>query len=70
MCYGVHMVAKDDRSVFKFDPETADRLKRTALQLGAQEGRRVTYKDLLGRALDALERELKAGKGARKAGKP
>ena len=58
----MHVVAKDDRSVFKFDTETADRLKRTALQLGAAEGKRVTYRDLLTRALDALERELAAGK--------
>jgi hypothetical protein len=60
------MVVSDDRSVFKFDKETANRLRQTALQLGAQEGKRVTYKDLLGRALDALERELAAGKAPRK----
>jgi hypothetical protein len=35
-------------------------------RLQAEEGRRVTYKDLLGRALDALERELAAGKRKRK----
>jgi hypothetical protein len=39
-------------------------------RLSAETGKRVTYKDLLGRALDALERELAAGKPkARKRGK-
>jgi len=56
----------DDRSFFKFDSETGARLKRMVGRLQAEEGRRVTYKDLLGRALDALERELAAGKRKRK----
>ncbi len=56
------MTAKEARSFFTFDPETADRLKQMTYRLSAEEGRRVTYKDLLGRALDALEREITAGK--------
>ncbi len=61
----------DNRAFFKFDGETATRLKRMAYQLSANEGKRVTYKDLLGRAMDALERELAQGKASatRKRGK-
>jgi hypothetical protein len=69
-CYSVHMVVQDDRSFFKFDGETADRLKRMVFRLSAETGKRVTYKDLLGRALDALERELGAAKDMIGAGKP
>ena len=54
------MVAPNNRAFFTFDSKVADRFKRLAYRLSAQEGRRITYKDLLGRALDALERELKA----------
>jgi hypothetical protein len=58
------MVAQDNRAFFKFDGETADRLKRMVFRLSAETGKRVTYKEILGRALDALERELAAGKPA------
>lgn len=68
-CYPVHMVAKDERSFFTFDAETSARLRRITLRLGAERGKRVTYAEILGRALDALERELAAGKPAPRKGR-
>lgn len=67
------MVVSDDSKgtdLFRLPKKTAARLRRLALEASLAESKRVTYGALTERALDALERELAAGKAApRKRGK-
>ena len=48
--------------VFRLPAAAAQRVQRIAFQASLDEGHRVTFVEILGRALDALERELAAGK--------
>jgi hypothetical protein len=69
----VHVVVSEEKKkseVFRLPAEAAARAKRIAFQASLDGGRRVTFAEILIRALDALERELAAGKPApRKRGK-
>ena len=44
--------------VVRLLPQTAERVKRISFQASVDEGRRVTFAEIVERAVDALEREL------------
>ena len=55
--------------VFRLPAAAAQRVQRIAFQASLDEGHRVTFAEILGRALDALERELGGKAAPRKRGR-